>query len=509
MATRTIGRFNNAELVGQGGFGAVYRAFDPEHGRDVAIKILSGMLGEKERRRFDRERQTMGRLGGHPNIMPVYESGYTDAGEPFLVMEYASGGSLGERLDSGHRFSWQQALDITVAIAKATQAAHDQGVLHRDIKPDNILIDAYDNPRLADFGIAAVTSSPTATTTTTATLAHAAPELLEGMPETEAVDVYALGSVFYTLIVGSPPFVNSPTDGANAVMARTLTQPPPDLAAYGVPASVEAVAKRSMAKHPTDRPSSASDLAAELTAAVSNQMTVPIHDVAEDATVIESMASLIDALPNVEATAPMHTPPAPVHAPPAAMHAPSAPVSAVQPKRRSRLPLFSAALVLAVCGLGSYLIVSGKGPFSFNQPSENSQSVTSSPSDTSIPTSNPQATTATTGEPPTQANTVPGSDICPHFVFRGETSKHNIYVCTDGSGDLIYHGNVRNSTDSITLDACHLGGLVFRATNVDTNYFVDTVQLNIRVVGPNGELLNTSISEISSNYSLPMNKCDP
>jgi len=265
--TRDIARFRAAELIGRGGFGSVYRAADAEHGRDVAVKVLHDSLGETERRRFDRERQTMGRLGAHPNIIPVYESGYTDEGEAYLVMELAAGGSLRQQLEADQRMGWPEAVSIAAAIAGAAQAAHDQGVLHRDIKPDNILIDAYGNPRLSDFGIAAVASNATATTSTTATLAHAAPELLEGKPATPAVDTYAIGSTLYNLITGHPPFYRPDDVGVGAMMARILSNPPPDLRSYSVPDAVALVAERALAKDPGHRQLSAAQLAAELTAA--------------------------------------------------------------------------------------------------------------------------------------------------------------------------------------------------------------------------------------------------
>ncbi|MEM9893591.1 MAG: protein kinase [Actinomycetota bacterium] len=267
---RDIGRFTGATMIGRGGFGAVYAADDPEHGRQVAIKILSGELGERERRRFDRERQTMGRLGSHPNIIPVHESGYTDEGEGYIVMELAKAGSLRTRIDNDGPLGWEEATDVSIAIAGAAQAAHDEGVLHRDIKPDNILIDAYGNPRLTDFGIAAVASNATATTSTTATLAHAAPELLNGDTSTGAVDVYAIGSTFYNLVLGHPPFLPGDHAGVTAMIGRALTQPPPDLRPHGVPHAVAAVIEKSMAKDPGERQRSAAQLAEELRAAKAN-----------------------------------------------------------------------------------------------------------------------------------------------------------------------------------------------------------------------------------------------
>ncbi|MDH3682513.1 MAG: serine/threonine protein kinase, partial [Acidimicrobiia bacterium] len=274
--TRDIARFAGAVLIGRGGFGSVYRATDVEHGRDVAIKVLQGALGDTERRRFDRERQTMGRLGAHPNIIPVHESGYTDQGEAYLVMELAAHGSLRDRLDRDGTIPWQEAVSIITAIAGATQAAHEQGVLHRDIKPDNILIDAYHNPRLGDFGIAAVASNATATTSTTATLAHAAPEILQGAPSTAAADIYAIGSTLYNLMTGWPPFQRPGDENVTALITRALTEPPPDLRVHGVPDSVARVVERALAKDIGARQASAAQLAQELVEAAANPSAPPL-----------------------------------------------------------------------------------------------------------------------------------------------------------------------------------------------------------------------------------------
>ncbi|MEZ5412177.1 MAG: serine/threonine-protein kinase [Acidimicrobiales bacterium] len=265
--TRDIAGYRDAELIGQGGFAAVYKAADAAHGREVAIKVLEGALGETERRRFDRERQTMGRLGSHPNIMPVYESGYTESGEGYIVMQLATGGSLGARLRSGGPLPWTDAVEIMAAVAGATQAAHDSGVLHRDIKPDNILIDQYGNPKLSDFGIAAVANNATATMSTTATLAHAAPELLQGQQIGPGVDIYALGSTLFNLITGLPPFIRPGDEGVTPMITRALTEAPPDLRPQGVPDSVARIIEQSLAKDPAQRQPTAQAMAAQLKAA--------------------------------------------------------------------------------------------------------------------------------------------------------------------------------------------------------------------------------------------------
>ena len=267
-SSRQIGDYTTTEIIGRGGYGSVYRAADTAHGRDVAIKVLDGELDEARRRRFDRERQTMGRLSSHPNIVSVYDSGYTEADEAFIVMELAAGGSLRDRLRQQGPLPWKEATTIIVAIAKAAQAAHDAGVFHRDIKPDNILIDHFNNPKLADFGIASVATNATATTTTTATLAHAAPEVLQGQASSPAVDIYALGSTLFALISGRPPFLQSDEDTIASMIGRALTQPPPDIRTFGVPDHVARVIEKSLAKDASGRQPTAAHLADELSEAI-------------------------------------------------------------------------------------------------------------------------------------------------------------------------------------------------------------------------------------------------
>ncbi|MEM8923402.1 MAG: serine/threonine-protein kinase [Actinomycetota bacterium] len=295
-ATRDIAGYTAATLIGHGGFGAVYRAVDHDHGRDVAIKVLPGLSDEQRRRRFDRERRAMGMLAGHSNVMPVHDSGYTANDEGYIVMDFAPGGSLTDRVRGDGPLRWPEAVEVMAAVADATDAAHRHGVLHRDIKPDNILIDRFGVPRLTDFGIAAVAGNATATTSTTATLAHAAPEVLDGRPSSAASDVYSLASTFYNLVLGHPPFVRQGDDGLAPLMARIITEPPPALGGHGVPMAVEEVVARAMAKDPADRPSSANELAHRLRAAAAGGSAPP----SSQATVIPGYGGEADA-----ATAPL------------------------------------------------------------------------------------------------------------------------------------------------------------------------------------------------------------
>ncbi len=270
---REIAGYSAAELIGQGGFGAVFRAADPEHDRHVAIKLLPGRLNDDERRRFDRERQAMGRLGAHPYIVPVYDSGYTEAGEGYIVMELATGGTLRDRIDGDGPMPWDLATRYLILIAEAVQFAHDQGVLHRDIKPDNILVNEVGFPKLSDFGIAAVLDNETATTATTATLAHAAPEMLDGVASAPAVDVYALGSTLHTLLSGIPPFMRRGEEANMALLInRLVTTAPPDLRPLGVPDEVATVIERALAKDPAHRQPTAAALANELRACLGTEV---------------------------------------------------------------------------------------------------------------------------------------------------------------------------------------------------------------------------------------------
>ena len=255
--------------VGRGGFGIVYRATQVEFNRTVAVKVLIGVFDESARGRFERERRALGALSGHPNIVTVYAAGFTSDGRPYIAMEFLPGGTLAERL-SGRELSWPEAASIGINIAGALQQAHELGVLHRDVKPENILMSAYGEPKLADFGVARLQGGyETRSGVITATYAHAAPELLDGKPPSPASDVYSLASTVYSLITGRAPFVSDADDDTlPAVIARIATQPPPDLRAQGVPESVCEALERGLAKDPTQRTASAAEFGHELQAAL-------------------------------------------------------------------------------------------------------------------------------------------------------------------------------------------------------------------------------------------------
>lgn len=252
--------YRDLELLGQGGFGTVYGAADPTFGRRVALKVIETRLDDDAERRFDRERRAVAALPPHPHIVTVYSIARTGSGMPLFVMELVTGGTLAEQVGG---VSWQDGFRYGVQLSGALETAHRSGVIHRDVKPDNVLLGNYGEAKLSDFGIATLTGTSTTTAAVTATLSHAAPEILSGRPATASSDVYSLASTLFTLIAGQPPFVSGP-GGMPELIARITTQPAPSLTSYGAPASVAAVLDRALAKDAADRPATAAEFGEEL-----------------------------------------------------------------------------------------------------------------------------------------------------------------------------------------------------------------------------------------------------
>ncbi len=260
----------DATEIGRGGFGVVYKAHQARFDRTVAVKVLEqAQLDEAGRQRFERECKALGALSGHPNVVTIYDSGFTpSAGWPYLVLEYLPDGSLGDRIERDGPFDIDTGTEVIIKIAGALETAHRMGVLHRDMKPENILLGPYDEPKLGDFGIARVQGSTmTATSTTWGSPAHAAPEIIEGKGATVKTDLYSLGSTLYVLLSGRLAFQRETDESIIPVLARIATEAPPDLRPVGVPDPVWAVVAKSMVKDPTLRYATAMELGANLQAA--------------------------------------------------------------------------------------------------------------------------------------------------------------------------------------------------------------------------------------------------
>ncbi|MGB2923281.1 MAG: serine/threonine-protein kinase [Mycobacterium sp.] len=258
---------SSAEKIGQGGFGIVYRAHQDSFDRTVAVKVLSAVdLNAEAHERFAREVRAVGRLSGHPNIVSVYEHGTTTSGAPYLLMEYCERGSYGDVLRNGQRLSWERAVDVGICIAEALEATHQGGLLHRDVKPDNILIDRFGKPKLADFGIAKnpAQGGLTMTGSFIGSPQYIAPEIVLGQAPSPASDLYALAASMYALITGEAPYVRDTDTSLVPLLHRITSENPPTLHHRDVPGPIADAVLRGMAKEPAHRPASCAAFAEEL-----------------------------------------------------------------------------------------------------------------------------------------------------------------------------------------------------------------------------------------------------
>ncbi len=358
--------------LGRGGFGAVYLAQDESHGRQVAVKILTGRLDDSARRRFDRERRAMGTLSGHPNIGVVHTSGFTAAGEAYIVMEYLSGGSLEDRLAAGP-LPATEVVEIGLALAEALDLAHRSGVTHLDVKPANVLYSAFGRPKLVDFGIAALAGDERATSTISGTPAYAAPEIFDGQEPTPAADVYGLAATMYALLMGGPPYTATVDASAMQVLREVAVSPVPAVDRADVVPGLRQLLYDAMAKDPAGRPPSMQAFRERLAA-------------------VQAAPSPTAAAPPAASTAP---------AVPSSL-APPAPPRSQQPQR-SQAPLVALAVVglLVVVGVVVFAMTrSDDDPdprITTDRPTaEPDDRPTAEPDDRPTPTERPRAT-------PTQA----------------------------------------------------------------------------------------------------------
>ncbi len=265
LSNDSVPGFDVLVEVAAGATGTVYRGVQTELAREVAVKVIDASPDSEVWRRFERECHAIGSLSDHPSIVTVYEAGKTLAGHPYIVMEYLKRGSLAEVVALDGVRPWREVLTIGVRIADALEAAHQAGILHRDVKPENVLVSRYGEPKLGDFGIARLQGHvKTETGVVSATVAHAAPEILDGSPATPASDVYSLCSTLYALLLGKGPFEPRPDEPLARVVARIENEPAPPLPVDIAPSALAHVIARGLAKRPAKRPGSALALAHEL-----------------------------------------------------------------------------------------------------------------------------------------------------------------------------------------------------------------------------------------------------
>ncbi|HEY3544374.1 MAG TPA: serine/threonine-protein kinase [Gaiellaceae bacterium] len=263
-------RYEQPETIGRGGMGQIYRATDRSLGRDVAIKVLDDRYARDDniRGRFTREALAAARLSGNPNIVTIYDVG-EHLERPFIVMEYLEGGSLEQRLRRGGPVPTRQALEWLEQTANALDAAHRAGVVHRDVKPANLLLDRHGHVNVADFGIASAAGlgSLTQTGTVLGTASYLAPEQARGERSTPASDLYALAVVAFELFTGHRPFE---ADSVAAEAAAHVTGEVPSVCDVDpdAPCELDPVFAKALAKDPGARYSSGAEFVAALRASL-------------------------------------------------------------------------------------------------------------------------------------------------------------------------------------------------------------------------------------------------
>lgn len=363
-----FGRYRLRRLIGRGGMGEVYEAEDTEKDRIVALKLLPEGVSHDPvfRKRLQREAHSAGRLQ-EPHVVPIHDYGEID-GVLYVDMRMINGADLRKILKSYGPMTPARAVAIVRQIASALDAAHESGIMHRDVKPENILITRDDFAYLVDFGIANAASDEKLTELGTAvgTYAYMAPERFTSDEVTYRADVYALTCVLHECLTGSQPY---PGDSVSMVITAHLMQPipAPSRTRPGIPSAFDGVVSRGMAKKPAERFASAGDLAAAATDALSvrdQDQAAHIVQRGEAATMPGPRFGAPPPPPPFGATPPPGATPAPFYAappppPPPNWHTPP-PGRPPQPRKKTPwLPIAAAAGVLALvlAAVGIYFAV--------------------------------------------------------------------------------------------------------------------------------------------------------
>jgi serine/threonine-protein kinase len=372
MQNGMLGKYEIRGTLGKGAMGTVYDGYDSVIDRRVAIKTMTkpdpaDSEAQEELARFRREAQAAGRLA-HPNIVGVYDYG-EEGDTAYIVMEYAPGTELKKVLDKGERMPPAEAVRIMQGVLAGLQYSHERGVVHRDIKPGNIILSPDGTVKIADFGIARIeSSSMTQAGTVLGTPAYMSPEQFMGQTVDARTDIYSAGVMFYQLLTGERPFEGS----MSAIMHKALnTEPPrPSDLSVTAPSALDMVVARAMAKRPEGRYESAAQFADAIRTALSEQPRAAVDPLAgDDATMI--------------AHRPAARPPAPAPTPAAA----AAPMPA-SGKGRGALFAGIGIACLAVVGAGAYFALGGTKTAA---PPAPAAPVEASPAPTPAPPVKPQA----------------------------------------------------------------------------------------------------------------------
>ncbi len=351
IGSTLAGRYVIEDLIGEGGMGRVYRARHAELPRRFAIKILFGELAALSdmRARFRMEAESAARLD-HPNLVPVVDVGETEEGLLYLAMEHVDGRNLGAIIDEEGPLDAARAASLARRLCRGLQHAHERGMVHRDFKPDNVLVvekDGVEVPRIADFGLAVLTEDAsggagrlTRKGETMGTPPYMAPEQLTGRPVDARSDLFSLGVVLYEMLTRRTPFEGTMFE----VVRQIATEPPPAMSVRApgvvVPPELERIAQRLMATRPEDRYRSAAEVIADLDA-------VPVRAARKRATSAPPMDLVIDDVPA-----------APVRP---AMSDTGELLALVKERRRGVVAIALVGVGLAIAGIVAVLVLRDRG----------------------------------------------------------------------------------------------------------------------------------------------------
>ncbi|MEU9131745.1 protein kinase [Kitasatospora sp. NPDC048540] len=414
------GRYELVEILGVGGMATVWRAVDRQLGRQVAVKVLNGGLADDPRfaDRFGQEAQHAAMLV-HPRVAMVFDSG-VDQGSPYIVMELVQGRPLSRLIAEAGRLPVERAVGVAAAVCEALAAAHAQGLVHRDIKPGNIMITEDGGVKVVDFGIARAGSSAsrlTQTATVVGTAAYLSPEQATAGAVDGRADLYAVGCVLVEMLTGAPPF---DADTPVAIAFKHVNEYPVPVSVHrpDVPPALDAAVLRLLAKHPDGRPADAGSARAELLAAVPG--TQPADRTGEllaagsgtGAGAATQVLPPVPAVPypdqqrrtSVLPPVPQQAGYAPHPQPPYEQHRPDHRDHDEQPPARSRRPL-----VLAGAGVAVAAVVVVAAALSLN----GSTADTAGAAVPSGPVSPPAATASAAAPTPGAATTAPGRTTSP------------------------------------------------------------------------------------------------
>ncbi len=423
--------------------GAVYAVDDDVLDRRVAVKVLASHLAEdpSSRERFVREARAAARLSGHPNVIQVYDVGIHE-GVPFMVMELLEGGALSQRVREG-RPGLEQAVGWLRETASALDFGHDQGIVHRDVKPSNLLLDDDDVVHVADFGIARIATDETLTGTgqILGTAAYLSPEQVLGRSATAASDNYALAVVAFELITGTRPF----RGGALAAQARQHVETdPPDATSVraDLPKALDPVLNRGLAKDPGER----WPTAGAFVDALADGLQEPTRPTTP-----------------VTARAPRRATPPPPPPPPAPVpdRTPSAAADEGPPHRRRRGPLAIAALAAILLALGAAIALSDPGggdsgsPQASSTPKKTTSTKKKKPAATPTPQPAPTASTPTASTPTTTTRTTSSSGASASAL---ESQGHAKLAAGDAAGAIPLLTAALKATGRSTGECIHPSG---------------------------------------------------